>query len=80
MITASALFYLPHVNPRISSLDLLRGIVMVIMALDHARDFFHYGLLFGADPTDMATTTPALFLTRWTVSYTHLTLPTSDLV
>ncbi|MBK8340866.1 MAG: DUF1624 domain-containing protein [Flavobacteriales bacterium] len=59
-------------GPRISTLDLLRGIVLVIMALDHVRDFFHYGLLFGADPTDMATTTPVLFFTRW---ITHFCAP-----
>ena len=52
-------------SARITTIDLLRGIVLVIMALDHVRDFFHYGLLFGADPTDMATTTPVLFFTRW---------------
>ncbi|MBL8003348.1 MAG: DUF1624 domain-containing protein [Flavobacteriales bacterium] len=56
-------------NQRILSLDLLRGIVMVIMALDHVRDFFHFGMLWGPDPTDMATTTPALFLTRWITHY-----------
>ena len=54
---------------RINNLDLLRGIVLVIMALDHVRDFFHYGLLFGADPTDLATTTPVLFFTRWITHY-----------
>jgi len=56
-------------SARINNLDLLRGIVLVIMALDHVRDFFHYGMLFGADPTDLATTTPILFFTRWITHY-----------
>lgn len=54
---------------RISTLDLLRGIVMVIMALDHVRDFFNLGQLFGPDPTDLATTTPLLFFMRWITHY-----------
>lgn len=54
---------------RIDNLDLLRGAVLVIMALDHVRDFFHHGLLFGADPTDLATTSPVLFFTRWITHY-----------
>ncbi len=61
--------YLPRLNQRITSLDLLRGVVMVIMALDHVRDYFHFGMLWGPDPTDMATTTPALFFTRWITHY-----------
>ena len=56
---------------RVLSLDLLRGIVMVIMALDHVREFTHYGSFF-ADPTDLATTTPILFFTRW---ITHFCAP-----
>ncbi|MBL7952783.1 MAG: DUF1624 domain-containing protein [Flavobacteriales bacterium] len=56
-------------KPRIISLDLLRGIIMVVMALDHTRDFFHYGLLFGASPTDLDSTTPLLFFTRWITHY-----------
>jgi uncharacterized membrane protein len=56
---------------RLNSLDLVRGLVMVIMALDHVRDFFHnYSLLY--DPTDLTRTTPVLFFTRW---ITHLCAP-----
>ncbi len=56
---------------RIESLDLLRGVVMIIMALDHVRDFMSNRLFL--DATDLTTTTPANFLTRW---ITHYCAPT----
>ncbi len=58
---------IPKTN-RIESIDVLRGVVMVIMALDHVRDYFHYGSFFN-DPTNLETTTPMLFFTRFITHY-----------
>ncbi len=55
-------------KPRIESIDILRGAVMVIMALDHVRDYFHYGSFF-IDPTNLQTTTPLLFFTRFITNF-----------
>ena len=57
---------------RIDSIDLLRGIVMVIMMLDHTRDYVHYGAL-SLNPLDLTQTNTLLFLTRW---ITHFCAPT----
>jgi uncharacterized membrane protein len=55
---------------RVTSVDVLRGVVMIIMALDHVRDYFGSA---AANPTDLATTTVPLFFTRW---ITHICAPT----
>src|SRR5687767_15761641 len=56
-------------RPRIESVDVVRGIIMILMALDHVRDYF--GSL-AVNPTDLATTTAPLFFTRW---ITHICAP-----
>lgn len=53
---------------RIQSIDTIRGLIMIIMALDHVRDFFHL-TAFTADPVEPTTTTPILFFTRWITHY-----------
>ena len=57
-------------SPRLVAIDALRGLVIVLMALDHSRDFFGDVRI---RPEDVATTTTALFFTRW---FTHFCAPT----
>ncbi|MGA2408227.1 MAG: heparan-alpha-glucosaminide N-acetyltransferase domain-containing protein [Bacteroidales bacterium] len=57
---------------RIRSIDITRGVVMVIMALDHVRDFIHITSM-SQNPLDLQTTTTLLFFTRWV---THICAPT----
>lgn len=59
-------------NKRIHSIDFMRGLVMVIMALDHVRDLMHVDAIT-QNPTDLVTTTPFLFFTRF---ITHFCAPT----
>lgn len=53
---------------RIESLDLLKGIVILIMAIDHVRDYFHYSSYF-FDPTDPMLTNSPLFFTRFITNF-----------
>jgi uncharacterized membrane protein len=57
---------------RIQSIDILRGIAMVVMALDHVRDYFHI-YAWTDNPLNLETTTPALYVTRY---ITHFCAPT----
>ena len=59
----------PPARSRLDAIDLLRGIIIVVMALDHVHDFFGVP---GANPVDLATTTAPLFFTRW---ITHFCAP-----
>src|SRR6516225_9771355 len=59
----------PAARFRIQSVDLLRGVVMILMALDHTRDFLGANTV---NPTDLGHTTITLFLTRW---ITHFCAP-----
>lgn len=61
----------PKSSARLFSIDALRGLVMIIMALDHVRDFFHAEAAVFS-PTDLTRSTAILFFTRW---ITHFCLP-----
>ncbi len=69
-VTARAAVDSATLTRRLTSVDALRGIVMILMALDHVRDFFGVP---GVSPTNLAQTTVPLFLTRW---ITHICAPT----
>ena len=57
---------------RLDAIDSLRGLVIILMVLDHVRDYVH-ATAFVFSPTDLTQTTPLLFMTRWV---THLCAPT----
>lgn len=57
---------------RNTAVDALRGLVMIVMALDHTRDFFSFAAM-SFSPEDLTRTTVPLFLTRW---ITHFCAPT----
>ena len=61
------------VGARITEIDMLRGLVIVLMALDHVRDYFFLAGGFAVNPLNPEQTTPWLYFTRW---ITHLCAPT----
>ncbi len=61
----------PGLRARVQAVDILRGLVMIIMALDHTRDYVHAAAM-AFQPEDLTQTTPAIFMTRW---ITHVCAP-----
>ncbi|HXT69498.1 MAG TPA: heparan-alpha-glucosaminide N-acetyltransferase domain-containing protein [Vicinamibacterales bacterium] len=61
----------PTKSHRLASVDLLRGLVIVIMAIDHTREFVHWAAM-NFQPEDLTRTTPVIFFTRW---ITHFCAP-----
>ena len=76
-LTPAAPAHPPHAgaiaDARIAQIDMLRGLVIVLMALDHVRDYFFTGGGLAGNPLDPTTTTAWLYTTRW---ITHLCAPT----
>jgi len=58
-------------SSRIQSVDALRGAIIILMALDHVRDYTSLAAM-SFSPTDLTRTSAALFLTRW---ITHFCAP-----
>ena len=61
----------PPARNRFDSIDLVRGLVIVLMALDHVKG--HFTNYHGGDPLDVTSTNAQQFLTRWV---THFCAPT----
>jgi len=70
-MAASPIPVQPVPAPRIQSVDALRGAIMMLMAIDHIRDYVARSAQ-QFSPTDLTRTTPAIFLTRW---ITHFCAP-----
>ncbi len=58
---------------RLQAIDILRGLVIMLMVIDHVRDFFHAPVFQGIDPLDLERSNPWVFATRWV---THFCAPT----
>src|SRR5579884_1745619 len=70
-MAASAVVAQPTPASRLQSVDALRGAIMMLMAIDHLRDYLARSAM-QFSPTDLTRTTPAIFLTRW---ITHFCAP-----